>query len=412
MISYPDELNVIFDKLALHKIRPIIVGGFVRDSLLGLKSKDIDIELYGISSLEKLENILKEFGNVNSVGKSFGVCKLEFNELDLDFSLPRTEKKNALGHKGFSVETKSDLDYKIAASRRDFTVNSMGYDIVQKKILDPYDGLGDLNSKVLRQVNEDSFIEDPLRVLRAVQFSTRFHFTLSRELFTLCKQMIKNFALEELPKERIFDEIKKLLLKSSPISPGIRLLKEIGAFEYFREFNSLSKYEYEEMLTLLDKSLNYRSKDEKSNLIMALSTICFKFQDKERDSFLLRLSNEKELIHKILTLLSVKLNKHPSNYELFSLAQKVELSELIKLSEILNKDDVEIYLKIRNRAKVLNILTKSLPPLIQGRDLIKLGLKASPEFSKILSEVYEAQKKELFATHKDGIIWLQKELLS
>ena len=136
MIDYPKKLNIIFDKLLSNSIKPIIVGGFVRDFLLDLESKDIDIELYGINSFSKLEKILKEFGDVISVGKSFGVCKLKFNNLDLDFSLPRIDSKIDKGHKGFQIVIDSSLDFKTATSRRDFTINAIGYDVISKKILE------------------------------------------------------------------------------------------------------------------------------------------------------------------------------------------------------------------------------------------------------------------------------------
>ena len=104
MLDYPNKLNIIFDKLLINSIKPIIVGGFVRDFLLKIDSKDIDIELYGISSFEKLEHILEEFGDVNSVGRSFGVCKLKVDDLDIDFSFPRIDSKIDKGHKGFDVK--------------------------------------------------------------------------------------------------------------------------------------------------------------------------------------------------------------------------------------------------------------------------------------------------------------------
>jgi len=104
MIDYPNKLNNLFDKLLNLNINPIIIGGYVRDFLLKIKSKDIDIELYGISSFSKLEEILNEFGDVNSVGKSFGVCKLRVDDLDLDFSFPRIDSKIDKGHKGFEIK--------------------------------------------------------------------------------------------------------------------------------------------------------------------------------------------------------------------------------------------------------------------------------------------------------------------
>jgi len=161
MIEYPKELDAIFNKLATNQLKPVIVGGYVRDSLLQIQSKDIDIEVYGVNSFETLEKILYEFGSVNSVGKSFGVCKLSYKGYDLDFSLPREDNKTASGHKGFKIITKVNISYKDAAIRRDFTINSMGYDLINKTLLDPFNGLKDLKNKTLNAVNEDTFVEDP-----------------------------------------------------------------------------------------------------------------------------------------------------------------------------------------------------------------------------------------------------------
>ena len=138
LLEYPDKLNILFDKLENHDIRPIIVGGYVRDFFLKKPSKDIDIELYGVKSLKQLEGILEEFGSVNNVGKSFGVCKLSLNDLDIDFTLPRRDNKIAPGHSGFLIEFDNTLDFTTASSRRDFTMNAIGFDIKKQKFLDPY----------------------------------------------------------------------------------------------------------------------------------------------------------------------------------------------------------------------------------------------------------------------------------
>ncbi|HIP14674.1 MAG TPA: CCA tRNA nucleotidyltransferase, partial [Sulfurimonas autotrophica] len=114
MITYPQSLNTIFNKLYKYHIQPVIVGGYIRDALVDIPSNDIDIELYGIDSLQKVEKILQEFGKINSVGKSFGVCKLLYKNLDLDFSLPRKDNKIASGHQGFQIIIDTHLNFKTA----------------------------------------------------------------------------------------------------------------------------------------------------------------------------------------------------------------------------------------------------------------------------------------------------------
>ncbi len=410
MIKYPKELNPLFNKLQSLNIKPIIVGGFVRDSLLGVSSKDIDIELYGVSSFETLENVLEEFGSVNSVGKSFGVCKLTLGTLDLDFSLPRLDSKTGSGHKGFEVQTKQNLDFPTASRRRDFTINAIGYDVLEEKILDPYDGISDLNARVLNTVDAETFIEDPLRVLRAAQFSARFELKMSEKLSKLCKTMVKKSCLDELPKERIFGEIQKLLLKASKISLGFKLLKELGTLEYFSQLKSLNANEWEQTLIALDEMVKYRLNDNKRDMVLMLSVLSYRLESEMALSFLMKISDEKELSKKVLALIEAKLSEKPTNYELYSLSNDINFEELLTLRLAIEPQNIKIYEAIKKRVKELNILNQPLLPLIQGRDLIELGVKPSPIFKSILHRCYEAQKNEKFMNHKEAIIWLKKSL--
>ncbi|MDO9265971.1 MAG: CCA tRNA nucleotidyltransferase, partial [Sulfurimonas sp.] len=389
MISYPEELNIIFEKLKYSGIKAIIVGGFVRDSLLGIESKDIDIELYGVTSFTHLENILKEFGNVNVVGKSFGVCKLKFCDYDLDFSLPRRDNKVDSGHRGFDIKLYSNLDFKTAASRRDFTINAIGYDVEEKKILDPFGGTDDLRDKILRAVDLNSFIQDPLRVLRAAQFCARFNLEIEQNLFLTCRDMVSKNMLDELPKERIFEEIKKLLLKSRKPSIGFKLLKEFGTVFYT------------DNLDVVDEIAKQPTVNNQTNLVLMLAGLCYNFKQKDTEDFIIKLSDEKELLDRVikLTRASSKIeNIHVDNinsYLLYKLAAKVNIEELLILSGSIYfaKNNSEVYSggeEIYKRAKELNILREKLLPLLNGKELLKFGLEPSPKFSEILNEAYEA----------------------
>jgi tRNA nucleotidyltransferase (CCA-adding enzyme) len=200
---------------------------------LGHESLDIDIELYGVSDTMELAKILKPFGKINEVGKSFGVFKFRYAQYSIDLSLPRTENKSAKGHKGFEIQTYSDLDFATASRRRDFTINAMGYNPLTQILLDPHGGADDLRAKRLICVDPLTFVQDPLRLLRAVQFVARFDLTCDPKLLTLCKKMIGQGALEELPKERIFEEFKKLFLLSQKPSKGMELLREMDALPFF-----------------------------------------------------------------------------------------------------------------------------------------------------------------------------------
>ncbi len=417
MIDYPNKLNIIFDKLLNNSIKPIIVGGYVRDFLLNIESKDIDIELYGINSFSKLEEILEEFGDVISVGKSFGVCKLKFNNLDLDFSLPRIDSKIDKGHKGFKIKIDSSLDFKTAASRRDFTINAIGYEIETKKILDPFNGKDDLKNRILRAVDIDKFQEDPLRVLRAVQFNSRFNLSIDDKLFLICKSMIEDSLLEELPKERIFIEIKKLLLKSSTPSHGIILLKELGAFSFFTELSRLSAKKFKDTLTAIDTMSSLKTTNEVTNTILMLATLCHKLSLKECERFLTQLTNDKNIHHRVLSLIEhqkfINFNAF-SKYDIYKLATKVTIEEFILFSKAIVAPEIKIENidSLKEKAKELNVLNAEVKALLQGKDILKLGLKPSKEFSKILHRAYEAQISGIFKTNDQACLWLKRELVT
>ena len=238
-MQIPQIVETISKKLREHDAKAIVAGGSVRDHFLKLPIKDYDIEVYDLSSLAELEKILSGFGSVNHVGKSFGVLKFTYEGEEYDFSFPRRESKVGKGHKGFDVQMDSTLDFKTAAMRRDFTINAMGYDIEEKRFLDPFDAQSDIDAKILGHIDDASFIEDPLRVYRAVQFCARFGFSLAEETKVLCQQMTEEGMLEELPKERVYAEFKKLLLKAEKPSVGFELMKELGVLRYFPELEAI-----------------------------------------------------------------------------------------------------------------------------------------------------------------------------
>jgi tRNA nucleotidyltransferase (CCA-adding enzyme) len=212
--------------------RAVAVGGFVRDQLIGLRPKDIDVEVFGLS-LEDLEKTLRRFGEVHAVGRSFGVLRVK--GLPGDFSLPRRDSKTAPGHKGFDVTFDPSLSFEEASRRRDLTINSMGFDLASGEILDPHGGQKDLLSKTLRATDPRYFSEDPLRGLRVVQFAARLCMIPNPELVRLCA----NFDLSELPAERIFEEFRKLLNKGMKPSIGLEFLLHTKLLRFFPELNDL-----------------------------------------------------------------------------------------------------------------------------------------------------------------------------
>ena len=212
--------------------RALLVGGCVRDALLGLEPKDWDVEVYGIAP-DKLRELLQKFGRVDAVGEAFTVYKIG---PDLDVALPRRERKTGHGHRGFTVEGDPQMSFAEACKRRDFTINAILHDPLTGEIIDPYDGRGDIAGKLLRVVAPETFVEDSLRVLRAAQFAARFEFAIAPETVELCRAI----DLTDLPKERIWGEMEKLLLKAQKPSVGLIWLQKLGVIDQlFPELKAL-----------------------------------------------------------------------------------------------------------------------------------------------------------------------------
>jgi len=384
-----------------------------------------------------IEDILSKYGKIVFAGKSFGVLKLTCNSYDFDFALPRTEKKISKGHQGFEITSDGSLEFKQAAIRRDFTVNAMGYDYKAKEMLDPFNGKKDLKNKILKHIDDKTFVEDPLRVYRAIQFCARFELTLDKQTFLLCKNMVKNGELEELAQERVFEELKKLLLKTKRPSLGFELLKNLGILKYYSQLEALVGCLQEEeyhpegdvwvhTLMCLDEMAKLKSEDEYKNLYLMLAVLCHDFgkpgtskvingkitsynHEKEGVSptvdFLTSLSNEKKLIDKITPLVRYHLApfqlylQNSSLKAIKRLASKVNIEELciVALADckgrtIPNKEKCDKAVKwLLDNAKELNIHNRKLEALVQGRNLISLGLSPGPKFSEILEFAYELQ---------------------
>ncbi|MDR1479854.1 MAG: hypothetical protein LBJ00_13050 [Planctomycetaceae bacterium] len=209
----------------------IFVGGFVRDILLGLSPKDVDIEVYGLT-YKRIHQILKRHFSVNYVGQSFGTIKVD-NEIDI--SVPRRESKSGVGHKGFNISCDPNLDLYSAFSRRDFTINAIGIRM-DNSIYDPFGGIGDIENKVLRAPTE-AFCDDPLRVLRGMQFAARFGFTMESNTVEFCKHVFDEFVT--LSVERVWGEWSKWGLKGIEPSRGLFLLRETGWIRHFPEIANL-----------------------------------------------------------------------------------------------------------------------------------------------------------------------------
>jgi len=207
----------IVNEIKRHAGRVLLVGGGVRDLLLGIATNDFDCEVHDIS-LEQLEEILQRFGPVSLVGKSFGVLRV--HGLDVDWSVPR---RDSAGRKP-RVVIDEQMTVEQAFVRRDLTMNAMGIDLITHELFDPFNGEEDLKNKILRAPDANLFVEDPLRFYRVMQFISRFDAEPDKQLSALCATM----DLRGISIERIEAEFEKMLLRSKEPSRGIRWLKQIG----------------------------------------------------------------------------------------------------------------------------------------------------------------------------------------
>jgi len=470
-------LYSISKELKSNGAKAIVVGGSVRDHFLKLPIKDYDIEVYGLENLEALERILAAFGSVNLVGKSFGVLKFVYEKEEYDFSFPRLESKISKGHRGFEVTVNGKLDFKTAARRRDFTVNAMGYDIEGKGFLDPFNGQEDIQNKILRHIDDETFVEDPLRVYRAVQFAARFGYGLAEETKVLCQGMVEKGMLEELPKERVYAEWKKLLLKANKPSLGFEMMRDLAVLQYFPELEAIIDvpqavqwHPEGDVWVHTLMSLDVMSKlcrsgcavtqggnalgaphpddknEDKQKLKFMFAILCHDFGkasttafDEEKGrlralgheaagveptrNFLYRLTDEHDFVESILPL--VEYHLMPSQFykngaksaAIRRLATKVNIEELVcvakadflgRTTEDAKRGVYEAGEWLLEKAKQLKVEKKPLANVLQGKDLIALGLKPSVLFRKILDEVYEKQIEGMVVTKEEAVLYVRE----
>ncbi|MFW3352575.1 CCA tRNA nucleotidyltransferase [Aliarcobacter butzleri] len=376
-INLPKILIRILNDLQELGSKPILVGGCVRDSFLNKKIKDYDVEIFNFDSLEILEKSLKKFGNVNLVGKSFGVLTLKIDEYDFDFSLPRIEKKVGNSHTDFEVSTNANLSFKEAAIRRDFTINAIGYDYFKNEILDPFGGMNDLKNKIIKHIDDKTFVEDSLRVYRSVQFASRFEFKIDENTKILCKKIVSSGELKFLPKERVFEELKKLFLKSKKPSLGLNLLKE---------FNIMNIEQYIEEIDNLAFILKDKNYDDFRKLYLFYSCLCKGMNEDKTFSFIKNLTDDKKFIKNILILNETNLTNDIKILKRLSL--KLKLEDLIVLNQAFKN---QILLEVFEILKSLDILNTPIKPLVLGKDLIKLGFVPSEKFKEILDFAFNLQ---------------------
>ncbi|MGE5243811.1 MAG: CCA tRNA nucleotidyltransferase [Betaproteobacteria bacterium] len=432
--------------------RALVVGGWVRDRLLteitrrdsadrerlereasSERTVNIDLEVFGIPS-GALRALLERFGRVETVGASFQVYKVG----DLDVSLPRRESKSGRGHKGFDVHGDPDLSIEEAARRRDFTINAMSWDPLTGDYLDPFGGRRDLEARLLRVVDPATFPDDSLRVLRAVQFAARLDLRVEPATATLCRAI----PLDDLPAERVWGEIEKLLFAPRP-SIGFALAMDLEVVDkLFPELKALDGCPQEpewhpegdvwvHTLQVIDQARRrIDGRPRAQQIAIMLGAVCHDFGKPATtaviDGRIRSMDHEEQGVGPALAFLD-RLNIHSvDGYDVRRqvvglvaqhlkpgmwfkvrdevgdgafrrLAQKVDLELLAVLarSDCLGREPgrfncgaMDWFLE---RARMLGVEHRPPSPILLGRHVLALGLPPGPRVGTILKAVYEQQ---------------------
>lgn len=426
----------------------MLVGGCVRDELMGIAPKDWDLEVYGVES-EELREILTGFAestdlSLDTVGESFAVYKLGPH---LDVSIPRRERRAGTGHRGFVVQGDPDMSFEEACSRRDLTVNAILKDPLTGEVVDPFNGREDIDRKVLRHVSDNTFAEDSLRVLRAAQFAARLEFDIAPETVEICMTI----DVTDLPKERIWGELEKILLKAERPSIGLKWLYELGAVdELFPELAALVGVPQQpewhpegdvdvHTLMVVDEARKLIDElDYPRQVAVMLGALCHDLGKPPTTEFIdgrtrsrghdeagvpltlslldtlgIRTLHGFDVRQQVVELVRYHLKpgefykvdaKSPVGDGAFRrLARKVEPDLLYRVAkadslgrnpEWLPKEkwfDAAAQEWFIERVRSLQIEKKAPEPILMGRHLIELGLSPGPQFKKILDAVYEMQ---------------------
>ncbi|MEW5981115.1 MAG: HD domain-containing protein [Acidobacteriota bacterium] len=432
--------------------RALIVGGWVRDRLLGLPGKDIDVEVYGLPQ-ERLRSVLGTFGRVDAVGESFTVYKV----MGLDVALPRRESKAGRGHRAFEVRGDPAMTIGEAARRRDFTVNAILWDPLTGRYEDPVGGRVDLDRRVLRAVDRATFPDDSLRVLRGMQFAARFGLSMDPSTRELCRSI----DLDDLASERVLGELEKLLLLPSRPSSGFELGRELGVIRrLIPEMEALIGCEQEpdwhpegdvwvHTLMVIDEARGLVDDlDRARALTLMLGAVCHDFGKPSTTVFAegrIRSPNHEPAGVPLALAWLDRLNLHtldgfdvrrhvvglvayhlapgmwhtspsPVGHTAFRrLAQKVDLDLLSRLARAdcrgrTGAFDCSAMDWFLERARGLGVEHRPPDPILMGRHLLAIGMSPGPNVGRILKDVYEQQLEGTITTLDEALAAARRTL--
>ena len=366
--------------------RTYYVGGCVRDLLLGLENKDIDIEVHGVT-VPALAAILDGLGERTAMGASFGVMGLR--HYDIDIAMPRSEKATGRGHRDFEVFVDPFIGEEKAALRRDFTMNALMQDVLTGEILDFFGGRADLAAGRIRHVSDASFAEDPLRVFRAAQFAARFGFGVADETTALCATM----AVDALPPERVMGELEKALLKAARPSIFFGVLKKMDRLSpWFEALAALPEQQWRRIMSEMDAAAALRPRS-RHPLDFMLSACSAGFDLDTARGFLARLTQAVELTRYVLNMLQRRadleacLAEDPDEAGWMALFDGALCPEdLILLTGAAHAGTAD-WPAVEQRLKSLlaRYRERMERPFVMGRDLIASGVRPGPQMGRALA---------------------------
>ena len=415
----------------------LAVGGYARDSVLSringesLDSKDIDMEVYGLE-FDDLVTILECHGRVDLVGSSFGIVKVKnpFSGNMLDFSIPRRDSKVDKGHKGFKVTGDPNMSVEEAARRRDLTVNALALDPLTGELIDHYGGIEDAQAGILRATDPELFKDDPLRVLRVMQFAGRFNFEVEPDTANICRSL----DLTELPQERVGQEWLKLMTKATQPSVGLEVARNLGVLEQLHPVLA-AVYSSEQDLfgarwlhtkQAVDAAAHITRSEsvaEDDKVVVLFSALCadlhraYDHNPAAATNFLRGLKIPKKLVGKVLPLIDNSLVSlrapELSDKEVHQFAQRLQPAS-IRLWDLVSRADTNGHtgildqttasFSIYEQAGQLGVTNSPAASIIMGRHLVShLGLSPGSRFKEILDFLYDAQISGHFSTLEEGV---------
>mgnify|MGYP005840197357 CR=1 FL=1 len=349
-------LNKIVHFFSHSSYQTYFVGGIIRDTILKRDTKDVDLIIEGnvVKAGNELNTILN--GKLES-HKDFGTITIYKDNMRFDLAMARKEVYRTPG--ALPIISKANIDEDLA--RRDFTINAIALSISNNscgQIFDPFDGITDIKKGLIRILHKKSFFDDPTRIFRALRYKNRLGFKLESNTEKLLKDSISKGMLEKISKQRIINELKLIFMEKS-YKKTLSDLKKYHIFEFspqaLKKIESMGDLKYYYFLNLIGTTED------------------------------LPLSNQdKKIINDIKKLSKLKrdLKKAKTNSTIFYLLSKIDE----KVLDIIPA----LYPELKQKIKLYRSL-KKIKPLVNGKDLMEIGIKQGSNFKKILTHLYRLQ---------------------